>query len=182
MRTYKIFNKKTIFVFSSILLVLGIVIVFIIPTKTTLIFYKQHSSEIAAHLPIKPGDTFDIIFTHSIHLTDVEERYMIQNDYSIKQYEIIYEHFGIGMPSNANAGETFVYEDGKYHIQNINTVFPAMKIRNGKTVSKHRLVWDHAKKEKKVFFNDYFEPGAWFTVKVEKISLWKFWKGVTIRE
>jgi len=157
------------------------VVVFMIPTQLSLVFYKENSTALAAYLPVAHGEKFDIIFTHSIHLTDVVEKYEITDDNEIKQYEIIYEEFGIGMPSNALEGETFVHEDDKYHVKDLNNVFPTMNIRNGKTVSEHRLVWEDDTHHQ-VYFNDFFDPGAWFKVKVERLPLWQTWKGVKIHD
>jgi len=165
----------TIFCFS--------VIVLTIPIKTTLIFYERNTDKISAYLPVEPSQTFQIIFTHSIHLTDVIEKYEVTEEFQIKQYEIVFEEFGISMSSNAEGNEEFVYENGKYHIKNMNNIFSSMNIRNGKTVSKHRFIWEDKKgKEHMIYFNKFFEPGEWFTVKVEKLSLLETWKEVKIRE
>ncbi|WP_100009750.1 DUF1850 domain-containing protein [Lentibacillus sediminis] len=156
-----------------------------IPYRTALVFYQENTDNIAAFLPVEAGDTFQIIFTHSIHLTDVVEKYEVTENHDIKQYEIVYEQFGIGMPSNAQEGEEFVYEDGKYHIKDLNNYFPSMNIRNGKTVSENRLVWSQenpSDEKNMVWFNEYFEPGAWFTVKVDRLSLWESLRGVKIHE
>lgn len=175
-------RKKTyigLFIGMCIILIFYIMI----PRHTSLLFYKENTNEIAAYLPIEKGQTFQIIFVHSIHLTDVVEKYEITTDEQIKQYEIVFEEFGIGMPSTVGEGETFVYENGKYHLKNMNHTFSSMNIRNGKTVSEHRLVWkDMDGEEHLVYFNDYFEPGAWFTVKVGRLSLLQTWKEVKIRE
>lgn len=175
-------NIRKIILSVSILLLL--IAILFIPHKNALVFYKEKTDEIAAFLPIGVGDQFEIIFTHSIHLTDVVEKYHITKDRNIKQDEIIFEQFGIGMPSNAEAGETFEYKDGKYHITNLNNVFESMNIRNGKTVSEHRLRWKYKNEsqDKMVWFNEYFVPGAWYTVKVDKLSLWSYLKGVRIDE
>lgn len=148
--------------------------------KPALLFYKENTRDVAAFLPVERGETFQITFTHSIHLTDVIEIYSITDDLQIRQKEIIYEEFGIGMPANAEAGQVFVYENGKYAIKQIQTIFPSMNIRNGKTVSEHRLSWEEEGGKKQVRFNDYFKPGDWFTVKVERISAWEYLKGVRI--
>lgn len=159
------------------------IIILTMPTRSALIFYEKNTDKISAYLPLGIGQTFQIVFTHSIHLTDVVEKYEIMEDRQIKQYEIIFEEFGIGMPSNAEGNEEFIYENGKYHIKNMNNFFSSMNIRNGKTVSEHRLIWkDYEGKEHLIYFNQYFEPGQWFTVKVERISLLKAWKEVEIRE
>ena len=163
-----------------ILVTIAIIITF--PYRTALIFYQENTDEIEVFLPIKPGETFQIIFKHSIHLTDVVEKYSVTDELNVEQYEIVFEEFGIGMPSNAEEGATFEYKNGKYYISNLNNIFESMNIRNGKTVSEHRLLWGTEENEKMIWFNEYFEPGAWFTVKVENISLLQYLKEVKIHE
>ncbi|WP_044476699.1 DUF1850 domain-containing protein [Oceanobacillus massiliensis] len=182
--------KHRIGIAATVIMLLSLIgFTLLIPFRTALVFYEKSTDHIEAFLPISPGDTFQIIFTHSIHLTDVVEKYQIMDNHDIKQYEIVYEEFGIGMPSNALEGETFTYEDGKYHIKDLDNYFPSLKVRNGKTVSENRLVWKHSTsnkttsaEEQMVRFNEYFEPGAWFTMKVEKLTLWEYLKGVKIHE
>ncbi len=166
---------------TGILFIIVFIVVLLIPSRSALVFYHENTKQIEAFLPLREGDTFQIVFKHSIHLTDVAEKYVIQNNGDIRQYEIVYEEFGIGMPSNALEGETFVYEDGKYHIKDLNNIFPSINVRNGKTVSETRLLWRN-NGEHFVWFNDYFQPGAWFTIKTDKISLWQYMKGVKIHE
>lgn len=167
----------------AIILLFSILFLFI-PLKKALVFYEENTDEIVAFLPLDVGDEFTIIFTHSIHLTDVVEKYHITDESTIMQDVIIFESFGIGMPSNAEEGQVFEYKDGKYHISNLNNEFESMNIRNGKTVSEHRLRWieQDSDVEKKVWFNDYFEPGAWFTVQMDRLSLWQYLKGAKIDE
>lgn len=168
---------------------LGIIILIIIvsallfiPFKSTLVFYEKNTDNIVAYIPLKSGETFQIIFVHSIHLTDVTEKYELTKDKQIKQSEMIFSDFGIGMPYEVKEHEEIFYEDGFYHLINMDNRFDSMKIRNGKTVSKHRFVWNEGTKEHRIKFNDYFEPGAWFTVKHDKLSMLDLWKEVKIRE
>lgn len=155
------------------------------PIQTALVFNDGESGELTAFLPLKENDHFSITFTHSIHSTDVVEKYRVTDDLMIEQYEIIYEEFGIGMPNNAGEGEEFVYEDGKYHIKNMEHQFESLNIRNGEVVSNHRLAWKDNKQVEEcceVPFNDYFVPGDWYKVKVDKITLLDYWKGERISE
>jgi len=171
--------KKTAII-AIIIFLAGIALSFV-PFRSALVFYKENTNHIEAFVPMDKEDEFQIIFKHSIHLTDVVEKYEVMDNDMIKQTEIVYEEFGIGMPSNAQEGETFVYEDGKYHIKDLNNIFHSMNVRNGKTVSETRLVWG-IQGEHLVWFNDYFKPGAWFTLKIEKLTLWQYLKGVRIHE
>ena len=56
-------------------------------------------------------------YIHSIHLSDVVESYTVTKGNEIKQIELMYEDFAIGMPENAAAGETFEHRNGKYYHQ-----------------------------------------------------------------
>lgn len=168
-------------------LIISTIIIFCIilftPIHSTLVFYERNTDHITAYLPVHSEQHFQITFVHSIHLTDVVEKYVITDEGNIKQYEMIFEQFGIGMPSTIEEGEEMVFEDGKYHIRNMNNIFESFNIRNGKTVSKHRLSWKGSDDELyTVFFNDYFEPGNWYKVKVEKLSYFRLWKEVKIHD
>jgi hypothetical protein len=174
----KPFQKRVIIGF---LLLFVLSLTLFVPFRTALVFYKQNTNHIKAYLPIKEGDKFQIIYTHSIHLTDVVEVYEVLPDHSIRQNELYYEQYGIGMPSDADEGATIVFEDGKIHIKDMNRVFPSINLRNGKTVPRHRLVWGDDFNHM-VWFHDYFEPGERFTIKVDNLSLWQLLKGVKIHE
>lgn len=173
-------KRKLFFIFTAVLLTCGVLLFFKLPVQKAVVFYRQNTDEIAAYLPVEVGDSFQIIFTHSIHLTDVVEKYRVTDDNEIVQYEFVFEQFGIGMPNHAREGEIFTYEDGKYHIKNMNNRFSQLNIRNGKTVSRHRLVWGE-QGEYQVWFNDYFIPGGYYVVKVEDLTLWQALEGVKIR-
>lgn len=171
-------KKRISIVLISIILVISLIH---IPFSKSLVFYQGQTKKLIAYLPLQQDDTFQIVFTHSIHLSDVIEKYRVTTEDDIQQFEIVYEEYGIGMPSNAEGEEEFVYEDGKYHIKNMKRVFPSIHIRNGKTVSKHRLIWGE-NKERQVFFNDYFSPGEYLTLQIKNLSLWERLKGVKISD
>ena len=173
--------KRWLLVFSIIIIITGVLL--FVPFKSVLVFLDENTDDVVAYVPLKSGDTFQIIFVHSIHLTDVTEKYELTKDSQIKQYEMIFSDFGIGMPYEVKDHEEIFYEDGFYHVLKMNNRFDSLKIRNGKTVSEHRFIWkEKEKKEQKIDFNNYFKPGAWFTVKSDKLSMLDIWKEVKIHE
>ncbi|MDY7046707.1 DUF1850 domain-containing protein [Virgibacillus sp. M23] len=175
------FSKKKRMIAILVLLLLITLLALCVPFRTALVFYEENTKQIDAFLPIEDGAPFQLIFKHSIHLTDVVEKYVVLDNQNMKQNEIVYEEFGIGMPSNAQEGEEFTYEDGKYHIKRLDNIFPNIKLRNGKTVSENRLVWGE-NAEHQIYLNKYFKPGSWFTLKIENLTLWEYLKGVRIVE
>src|SRR5690625_1044123 len=62
-----------------------------VPFRSVWVFYKENTNHIEAFVPIDKEDQFQIIFKHSIHLTDVVEKYEVMDNDMIKQTEIVYE-------------------------------------------------------------------------------------------
>jgi hypothetical protein len=150
----------------------------IIPTKEALVFQYQNTGKILAYIPISEGETFQMKYTHSIHLSDVVESYVVTSDQQIKQVELMYEDFAIGMPENASDGEIFEQKNGKYYLKNMNRLFPSFDLRIGKVRANHTVIFES---------NEYplsrvLEPGTWVRLKIEKMTLWQQWKGVNILE
>lgn len=156
--------------------ILAVLLMLFVPLEKSLVFYKENSDVVLAYVPVDAGDRFNLIFTHSIHLTDVVELFEVTADGDLLALEMVYAEFGIGMPSNSGVGERFEYKDGKYHIKDINQVHESLKIRNGKTVSKNRVVWG-ADLMNEVYLNELMEPGVWFTLRVDRLSVWDLMKG-----
>jgi hypothetical protein len=160
------------------LILISIVIILFIPKQQALVFQYQNTGKVLAYIPISKEDFFKIKYTHSIHLSDVVESYQFTKDGQIKQYELVYEDFAIGMPNNASDGETFEQKDGKYYIRNMNRVFPHFDLRIGKVRANHRVIYNGAEYQ----LSQYIEPGTWVRIKTEKLNWYQQWKGVNILE
>src|SRR5699024_2273065 len=168
--------KKFLMILLPVILLFTILIFLFIPIKQSLVFYDENTNDIEAYLPMESQDTFQIIFTHSIHLTDVVEKYVVLDNQHIQQYEMDYEEFGIGMPSNAQGDEELDHEDGKNYIKNMVNIVREIMLRNGKEVSENSIVWG-SYLEYITKFNNYYELGAWFNIKIDKLSLWQMIQG-----
>lgn len=69
--------------------------------------------------PLKEGERFSVQFKHSINLSPVIDVYEIE-DGDIYVEETIYYHFGAGVQTQLNDGETLTYgEDGSMIVGNI---------------------------------------------------------------
>lgn len=69
--------------------------------------------------PMKEGERFSVSFKHSINLSPVIDIYQIE-DGNIYVEETIYYHFGAGVQTQLNDGETLTYgEDGSMVVGNI---------------------------------------------------------------
>jgi hypothetical protein len=152
-------------------------ILFNTPIYSALVFEYENKGKLLAYLPINKDENFDILYTHSIHLTPVLESYSISGN-KIVQNRLEYEEFAIGMPADAEGNEHFIQEDGKYIISNMNRVFDTIDLRVGQVISNHTII--HA--EKKIPFSTFVKKGTWIRIKVRHISMWEILKGGNILE
>ncbi|WP_442599232.1 DUF1850 domain-containing protein [Neobacillus sp. D3-1R] len=168
--------RRTILLILLIALIISSLL--FLPFKQALVFEYQNTGKILAYLPLKKQDTFQIKYTHSIHLTNVIESYSITKENEIKQYELMYEDFAIGMPANAAEGEVFEEKDGKYYIKNMKRIFPSFDLRVGKVRANHTIIY-----HKKEFpLSKTIEPGTWIRIHVKKVNLLEIMRGVNILE
>lgn len=165
-------------VYTVTLIFLCIIIIAFIPIKSSLVFFNPKTDEILAYVPLSDEQAFKMKYTHSIHLSDVVESYRVTSDGEIQQYELEYEDFAIGMPSDASEGETFETIDGKYYLKNMNRVFPHIDLRIARVRANHTLIFEN---------NEYpllktFEKGTRVRIKIVKLKLPQLLKGVNIIE
>ena len=155
-----------------------ILLLLLTPVTEALVFQYQNSGKTLAYIPISKGQTFQMKYTHSIHLSDVVESYEVTRDGQIKQYELMYEDFAIGMPENASEGESFEQKNGKYYLKNMDRRFSSFDLRVGKVRANHTLIFA----EQEYPLSHFIEPGTWVRLKIDRMNLWERWKGVNMLE
>jgi len=118
-------KKKLFFITLVIILVMIsiIIILFSIPVYTLeLKTFKE--KKIIFKQKIQTGDKFTLKYTHSVALTPVWEIFTINKDYQIVLIETDFLDNGAGLPYAAFGKETFVTEDNKFKIKNMNRIIP----------------------------------------------------------
>ncbi|MGR3763585.1 DUF1850 domain-containing protein [Rossellomorea sp. NS-SX7] len=168
--------KKKYLVGPTLLLLILLAIIFL-PIQTFLVIEPRDDAGSPAYFSINKNKTFSIRYTHSIHLSEVEEFYRQTSTNQIQQTKLLYEDTAIGMPSNAEGEEIFERtKDGRYVISNMNRKFPYIDIRIGQVVANHRLVF-----EDDVYpLKNLFKEGSIVRLQVKKVSLFSKWKGVIV--
>lgn len=79
----------------------------------------RDTGELYARYPMVEGDRFSIEFKHSVNLSPVIDIYEIEGG-DIYVEETVYYHFGAGVQTQLNEGETLTYgEDGSMIVGNI---------------------------------------------------------------
>ena len=79
----------------------------------------RDTGELYARFPMREGERFSIGFKHSVNLSPVIDVYEVE-DGRIYAEETVYYHFGAGVQTELNPGETLTYgEDGSMIVGNI---------------------------------------------------------------
>ena len=150
------------------------VFLFFFPYKQVVAFTYEDQGQLIAYLPIK-DKSFQIKYTHSIHLSDVIESYDVTEG-EIMLTQLSYKDFAVGMPSNAEGDEVFEEKNGTYYIKNMTRSFSYIDMRIGQVRANHRLIYQ------KITYQlaHYIEPGTWVRITPKKLTLWQQLKGVNI--
>lgn len=171
-------NRQRRKCFSILFILLATLFLLLTPYRTALVFEYENSGQVLAYLPMAKGEVFELKYTHSIHRSDVIERYEMTKDLDIRLFSMTYEDFAVGMPEHAANGEVFQHKNGKYYITNMNRIFPSIDLRTGKVRAEHTLRY----KDKDYPLSSYIEPGTWIRIKGAKLNLWQQWRGVKVHE
>jgi hypothetical protein len=78
---------------------------------------------------IKPGDTFQLAFLHSIALSEVRDIFEVDSDYRLVLIETRFQGQGTGLPSNLAPGEELHREGDWFRISGMRRVIPAISWR-----------------------------------------------------
>ncbi|MCM3764726.1 DUF1850 domain-containing protein [Neobacillus niacini] len=158
--------------------IIVITILAFIPSKKAIVFDPFEGKEKLAFIPIQGETGFKMKYTHSIHLSDVVESYKLTPDKQIQQYELMYKDFAIGMPANAEEGETFQQKDGNYYIKGMRRVFPYIILRIGQVRANHTVIY----KQQEYPLSQFIKPGTPVRIEFRKLNFFQAWRGVNILE
>lgn len=78
---------------------------------------------------VKPGDTFQLAYLHSIALSDVKELFSIDADYRIVLTETRFQGQGTGLPYSPDPGEELLREGDWFRLTGMHRVIPSIDWR-----------------------------------------------------
>lgn len=149
----------------------------VIPFEHAVTFASPKDGRILAYFPLRKTDkSFQIRYTHSIHLSDVTETYRVLRDGTIRQIELEYEDTSIGMPAQAEEGETFEMKNGKYYIRHMKRDFARIDVSIGQVSANHRLIIN----SQTIPISSFSAPGSVVRVEKKTLALWQLWEGVNL--
>lgn len=124
------------------------------------------------YIKVADDNQFQIVFTHSIHLSDVIETYEVKGS-QIQLLSMQYSDVAIGMPAYAEVGQTLIYEDGVYTLSYEDAMLDNFNLYIGDV--DHGLTFKYEAKQ----FNlkELLGRGNTYNLSIQTISLLDWWKG-----
>lgn len=148
---------------------------YFMPLKYVLTFTETRTNEPNVYyIALNHNQQFEIIFTHSIHKTDVVEHYKVLPTGQIQLMSMEYEDVAIGMPGYAEEGQTLIYEDGIYTLSYEEAILPNFSLYIGDVDAALTLFSaGHA-----IDLKEQLLPGKSYVVEAQKLSFYEKLKGV----
>jgi len=117
-------------------------------------------------VPTKIGDTFSLMFNHSVHQTPVWENFVVTGVDGLTLTSTEYRSYGVGMPSLPSEG-VFTQLDDRFILTNLNRPFSQIPVRVGPEA---KLTLVHHGREYPLY--EWFEPGTLVVISTNYDYLW----------
>lgn len=167
--------KKWLF----IILALSTGALFFVPYERSLTFIETRTERPEQFfLPLKNEETFQLVFTHSIHLTDVIESYKVLPTDSFQLLAMEYTDVAIGMPGYAEEGQTLHYENGVYTLKYMDAQLKEFTLHIGDVDYKLNVLH----KGKSIPLKEHLVRGKSYLVIIQSLSLYDKMKGVELND
>ena len=90
--------------------------------------------------PIEIGDSFAIMFIHSVARTPVEEIFCVTAPDEFTLRETVYRDFGAGLPHEESAGRRMEFGNGVIRLTGYDVKFAELRLRVG-YIAEHAIVF-----------------------------------------
>ena len=158
---------------------LGGLILYFIPFQQNIIFTETRTEQPSRYfIPLKDEDEFQLIFTHSIHLTDVIESYKVLSTNELQLLAMEYSDVAIGMPSYAEKGQTLQFENGTYTLHYEDARIKDFTLHIGDVDYKLDVLYEG----QTISLKKQLTRGKSYVVQVQNLSFYQKMKGVELHE
>ena len=149
-----------------VMCVLLVIIISSIPIKVLLAEDYKTEAYIKSWR-VRDDESFQILYTHSVQLTPVTEKYRVKGE-KIILTDAFFHSLGAGLP--ATTPYKFRLKDDGFEIYDINQEFEDFIYRTGAVRANHKLIFE----DKEYDFLDFSKPRTGVKFQIEKMSILSF--------
>lgn len=125
---------------------------------------------------IRTDDPFKLKYIHSIHRTPVEEHFHMNDKQQIVLDSMVFDSYGVGIPSSLEGGQTFRFDGGKMRLENIDRVLDHFDLRIGQVIANHTLYVE----DRIIPLSQVSKPGSAVRFEVDNLSLFSYLRGALL--
>ncbi len=141
----------------------------LIPVTVLRITEQERDPSISRQLiqfDAQTGDTFSLVWIHSVTKQPVTEVYRINDDLTIGIVEMFFNEHGPNLPSGPEGGTKWEIKDGMFRVYNYDTIFEALPVRIGQVVADHTFLY----KEHRIALRELSRPGGFIHIRAQRIN------------
>jgi hypothetical protein len=154
-----------------IIFALGMIVIFVFPSRSVLVVQKAGTDAIAFCAPMAEGEEWVISFTHSVNRRPVYDVLRVEGN-GLRIVRSRFDAFGAGMPDVSTPENPLRIGPDGWLEYTVNRWVPDLTIRVGR-VAGHVL---HIKGQA-IPFTSFAEPGAALRFSAQRQSFYQLWKG-----
>ena len=162
-----------------IILICLIGLSFFLPFQKAFVFTETRTKEhVLFYIPTTQESKFEIMYTHSIHKSNVLESYSITRTNKIKFISMEYEDLAIGMPGYAEEGQKFEEKEGIYKLSYDDEIIDSFTL----LVANIDMDLIFRYEYKDYDLKNILERSKSYKFEVKNISVYEQWKGVKMND
>jgi len=163
--------KKQVFVMHSLIALAIIFFAIVCLWPLHLLEVRVDGTEELVHRqPAKIGETFDVVWTHSVTLQPVTETYKLEAPGRITLVRMVFSDFGPNLPARPEFNQQWTFSGGYYVVTNYDLCFERVPVVIGAVIADHTLRFSG----KEIRLKDAFRPGGYVHIGLVKKRLSKY--------
>jgi len=154
-----------------IFIITACMLFFFLPLARKFIILNYNTKQILYLSNVKPGDTFSIIYTHSVNRSPIEDQFVVDSEYNIVLLKSIFKSFGAGVPSTSDNEMKFEFFEDRIEASYTNRKIEKLILSIG-TIADHRFIMN----EKNIRLSELSEPQSSIYFSIDRITLFQLVK------
>ncbi|RIX52054.1 DUF1850 domain-containing protein [Paenibacillus nanensis] len=167
-----VFHRAGVWLLALAAVTLGVVWLWA-STVPVLSVTQVSDGQVVFQSPVHPGSRFTLTYIHSIHRTPVEEIFFVNENKQMVLDAMVFESYGVGMPTSLEGEETFRMADGKMRIEHIDRTLDTFELRIGQVIADHKLLL----RGEEIPLSALSEPGSAVRFEIDRLHVWEYVKG-----
>lgn len=153
-------------IIGSMIILIALMMMSFTVLQITEVERQPAETRLLAQWRTSPGDTFTLIWTHSVTYQPVTEVYRINDDLTIGIVEMLFNEHGPNLPSAPEGSTRWEIKDGMFRVYHYDAVFEELPVRIGQVVADHTFYYQ----EHTIALRELSRPGGYVIIRARRMN------------